>query len=87
MELFGGAGTPGSIDGTKSKGWVGGGQLGHNWQYNRVVTGLEIDLSAADIKGTNGGKDMSGPILFTRVYVKKDGRWQAVAFQQTPIVP
>jgi len=22
-----------------------------------------------------------------RVYVKKDGKWQSVAFQQTPIVP
>ena len=32
-------------------------------------------------------KDSSGPVLFTRVYVKKDGRWQSVAFQQTPIVP
>jgi len=23
--------------------------------------------------------------MFTRVYVKKDGRWQSVNFQQTPI--
>jgi opacity protein-like surface antigen len=54
--LFGSATTPGSVDGTKSQGWAIGGQFGHNWQYNRVVTGLEIDLSAADIKGnTNTG--------------------------------
>jgi opacity protein-like surface antigen len=60
--LNGTIGTPGSIDGTKSKGWVGGGQLGHNWQYDRVVTGLEIDLSAADIKGnTNTGMNVGTP--------------------------
>lgn len=42
-----------TIGGIKSKGWVGGGHLGHNWQYNRFVTGLEIDLSAADINGSS----------------------------------
>jgi opacity protein-like surface antigen len=42
----------GTLTGTNSKGWVAGGQFGHNWQYDRFVTGLEVDLSAADIKGT-----------------------------------
>lgn len=42
----------GALNGTKSKGWVAGGQFGHNWQYDRVVAGLEADLSAADIKGS-----------------------------------
>ncbi|MGY8636564.1 hypothetical protein RAD15_29240 [Bradyrhizobium sp. 14AA] len=41
----------GALNGVKSKGWAAGGHMGHNWQYGRVVTGLEIDLSAADIKG------------------------------------
>jgi ketosteroid isomerase-like protein len=45
--------------------------------HTAVVTGR------ADLKGTLGGKDISGPILFTRVYVKKGGQWQAVALQQT----
>lgn len=42
-----------AINGVKSKGWAAGGHAGHNWQYDRVVTGLEIDLSAADIKGNS----------------------------------
>src|SRR5438105_2630163 len=36
-------------------------------------------------KGQSGGKDISGQYRFTRVYVKRDGRWQSVAFQQTKI--
>jgi outer membrane immunogenic protein len=44
------AGTP--LTGTNSKGWVAGGHFGHNWQYDRMVAGLEADLSAADINGT-----------------------------------
>jgi opacity protein-like surface antigen len=43
----------GTVEGTRSKGWVAGGHLGHNWQYDRFVTGFEIDLSAADIKGNS----------------------------------
>jgi outer membrane immunogenic protein len=48
----------GTLTGTNSKGWVAGGHFGHNWQYDRFVTGLEVDLSAADIKGnTNTGTE------------------------------
>jgi len=36
-------------------------------------------------KGTIDGKDVSGPIRFTRVYVKRNGAWQSVLFQQTRI--
>jgi len=36
-------------------------------------------------KGTIDGKDMGGPIRFTRVYVKRNGTWQSVLFQQTRI--
>ena len=43
----------GAIGGTKSAGWVAGGHFGHNWQYDRFVTGLEADLSAADLKGAS----------------------------------
>ncbi len=42
-----------------------------------VITGK------ANVKGTLGGKDTNGQIMFTRVYVKKGGSWQSVAFQQT----
>jgi len=42
-----------------------------------VITGK------ADVAGTMAGKDAKGQIAFTRVYVKKGGSWQSVAFQQT----
>jgi opacity protein-like surface antigen len=35
-----------------SSGWLFGGQAGYTWQYGRFVGGLEVDYSAADIKGT-----------------------------------
>jgi hypothetical protein len=46
-----------------------------------VVTGKST------ARGTVGGRELKGPVMFTRVYVKKDGKWKSVAFQQTPIVP
>jgi hypothetical protein len=36
-------------------------------------------------KGQFKGKDISGQIRFTRVYVKQHGKWQAVAAQATRI--
>jgi ketosteroid isomerase-like protein len=46
-----------------------------------VVTGK------SSAKGTIGGRELKGPVMFTRVYVKKNGKWRSVAFQQTPIAP
>lgn len=37
---------------TDAKGFVAGGQLGYNFQTDRVVWGFETDLSWADIKGS-----------------------------------
>jgi hypothetical protein len=31
------------------------------------------------------GKDISASVRYTRVYVKRDGRWQVVHFQQTRV--
>ena len=45
---------PGSINGIHSRGGVYGAQVGYNWQFGRVVTGLEIEFSVTDIKGSNG---------------------------------
>jgi hypothetical protein len=47
--------------------------------YTAVVTGK------ADVKGTMAGKETSAQMMFTRVYVKKGGSWQSVAFQQTRV--
>jgi ketosteroid isomerase-like protein len=44
-----------------------------------VVTGRST------VKGTDGGKDISGQYRYTRVYVKRQGRWQLVATQTTTI--
>jgi outer membrane immunogenic protein len=34
------------------RGIFGGAQIGYNWQFGSVVTGLEADLQGSDIKGT-----------------------------------
>jgi outer membrane immunogenic protein len=44
-------------------GFIGGGQLGYNWQSAKVVFGVEADISGSDIKATN---DASGPVGVTR---------------------
>ena len=49
----------------------------HVYGDTAIVTGK------ADVKGMLGGKDATGQMLFTRVYVKKGGHWVAVALQQT----
>jgi outer membrane immunogenic protein len=57
-----------TINGIKSRGWVGGGQAGYNWQYDRLVTGFELDLSASGIKGSSSVSfvDAGTPISFVR---------------------
>lgn len=49
----------------------------------RVYGNTAVITGRAEGEGKIFGKDASGPVLFTRVYVKKNGRWQSVAFQQT----
>jgi opacity protein-like surface antigen len=51
---------PLSINGIRSQGAVYGAQAGYNWQFGRVVTGLEVDFSATDIKGSNGVSEALG---------------------------
>jgi uncharacterized protein (TIGR02246 family) len=53
----------------------------------RVYGNTAVVTGKANAKGVVGGRELKGPVMFTRVYVKKDGKWQSVAFQQTPIVP
>jgi ketosteroid isomerase-like protein len=49
----------------------------------RVYDNVAVVTGKMDAKGTMGGKDVTGQGMFTRVYVKKGGHWQAVALQQT----
>ena len=51
----------------------------------RLYGNTAVITGKADVKGTLGGKDATGRIMFTRVYVKKGGSWQSVAFQQTRV--
>jgi ketosteroid isomerase-like protein len=39
----------------------------------------------SDIKGTVGGQDITGAYRWTRVFVRRDGRWQCSAEQLTRI--
>jgi ketosteroid isomerase-like protein len=53
----------------------------------RVYGDTAVVTGKSSAKGTIGGRELKGPVMFTRVYVKKNGKWQSVSFQQTPIVP
>jgi outer membrane immunogenic protein len=44
------AAVPGSLD-TNPNGFIGGGQIGYNWQTGAVVWGIEADFQGADIHG------------------------------------
>jgi ketosteroid isomerase-like protein len=51
----------------------------HAYGDTAVVTGRST------AKGQDNGKDFSGQYRYTRVYVKRQGRWQLVATQSTRI--
>jgi Ketosteroid isomerase homolog len=51
----------------------------------RVYGDTAVVTGRSDAEGSINGTPSNGPVRFTRVYVKKDGQWQSVAFQQTPI--
>ena len=52
----------------------------------RVYGDTAVVTGKSSAKGSINGVELKGPVMFTRVYVKKNGKWQSVAFQQTPIV-
>ena len=49
----------------------------------RIYGDIAMLRGIADNTGTFRGFPFSGKIRYTRVFVKRDGRWQAVAMQQT----
>lgn len=49
----------------------------------RVYGDVAILTGIADNTGTMRGFPFSGKIRYTRVFVRRDGRWQAVLMQQT----
>ncbi len=48
-------------------------------RYGEVV----VVIGQANIEMSYDGTDYSGPLRYTRVYHKRDGRWQVVAIQTT----
>jgi hypothetical protein len=51
----------------------------------RVYGEVAILRGIADNTGTFRGFPFAGKIRYMRVFVKRDGRWQAVAMQHTPM--
>jgi hypothetical protein len=58
-------------------------------RYDSLVVRIYGDVAVlrgiADNTGTFRGFPFSGKIRYMRVFVRRDGRWQAVAMQQTPL--
>ena len=56
-------------------------------RYDSLTVRLYGDVAVlqgiADNAGSFGGMPFSGRIRYTRVFVRRDGRWQAVTMQQT----
>lgn len=51
----------------------------------RIYGDIAILQGITDNEGTMGGVAFSGRIRYTRVFVRRDGRWQAVTMQHTPM--
>jgi len=49
----------------------------------RIYGDVAVLRGIADNTGTFRGFPFSGKIRYTRIFVRRDGRWQAVAMQQT----
>jgi uncharacterized protein (TIGR02246 family) len=54
-------------------------------QQVRVYGDVAVLTAVADNVGTARGLPFTGKVRFTRVFVRRDGRWQAVLMQQTSI--
>jgi outer membrane immunogenic protein len=52
---------PGAGGSLGADGWYGGGQLGFNAQFDRLVLGVEADLQGADINDGTSGSGSGGP--------------------------
>jgi ketosteroid isomerase-like protein len=51
----------------------------------KVYGNVAVLQGIADNTGTLRGMPFSGKIRYMRIFVRRDGRWQAVAMQQTPM--
>jgi hypothetical protein len=51
----------------------------------RIYGDVGILQGIADNTGSMGGTPFAGRIRYTRVFVRRDGRWQAITMQHTPL--
>src|SRR5690349_17640570 len=51
----------------------------------RIYGDVAVLTGIADNTGTMRGFPFAGKIRYTRVFVRREGRWQAVLMQQTPM--
>ena len=49
----------------------------------RIYGETAVVTAKAAVKGNDFGEDFSGPYRYTRVWVKQNGAWHAVAYQAT----
>jgi ketosteroid isomerase-like protein len=49
----------------------------------RLYGDTAVVTARAEVKGHQLGEDFSGPYRYTRVWVRRNGRWQAVSYQAT----
>ena len=49
----------------------------------RIYGDTAVVTARADVKGHQLGEDFSGPYRYTRVWVRRSGRWQTVSYQAT----
>ena len=49
----------------------------------RLYGDTAVVTARADVKGRQLGEDFSGPYRYTRVWVRRNGHWQAVSYQAT----
>ena len=51
----------------------------------RIYDNVAILTGIADNTGEFRGLPFAGKIRYTRIFVRRDGRWQAIAMQHTPM--
>jgi ketosteroid isomerase-like protein len=49
----------------------------------RVYGDTAVVTARADVKGHQLGEDFSGPYRYTRVWIRRSGRWETVSYQAT----
>lgn len=49
----------------------------------RVYGDTAVVTARADVKGHQLGEDFSGPYRYTRIWIRRAGRWETVSYQQT----